>query len=101
MTGDIGPAAIQSLLDAPPPELAQGVDIMELPHHGSVNEPSQRLTLSLNPRAVLQSTGKARAQDPRWNHVREGRTWLSTAEVGAAWVEIGTDGRLTAGWWGE
>lgn len=99
MTGDIGPAAIGALRDhlalarASPAQ----IDILELPHHGSFNEASLALALDLAPIAIIQSTGKQRANDQRWIAARSASTWLSTAESGATWIQIHHDGTITSG----
>lgn len=91
LTGDIGPAAIDTLLDATalPP-----VDTLELPHHGSFNTATQRLLASLQPRVVVQSTGPRRLGDARWGLSREIGTWLVTASDGAIDVKIDVHGTL-------
>lgn len=93
LCGDIEDDAITSLkrmktLDA---------DILEAPHHGSARPEAIKWVGDLDPAVVLQSTGPSRRHDPRWDAVRESRTWHSTAESGAAWVEITRDGDLRSG----
>ncbi|MBC7770922.1 MAG: ComEC/Rec2 family competence protein [Pyrinomonadaceae bacterium] len=93
-TGDAGVAAIRDVRARYPNLHA---DILELPHHGSFNHESVALVSALDPTVVLQSTGPRRAGDPRWDVAREGRTWLTTAIDGAAWVEIQRHGAIRQG----
>jgi hypothetical protein len=51
----------------------------------------------VNPAVVLQSTGSSRAGDARWDSVRQGRHWHSTATDGAAWAEVWADGTIATG----
>ena len=52
---------------------------------------------AVDPVVVLQSSGRSRLGDERWDGAREGRVWLMTAEVGAAWAEIVRDGTVRTG----
>ena len=72
-------------------------DVLELPHHGSVQPTAMALVETVNPAVVLQSTGPSRALDIRWNAHRLGRQWWTTATDGAAWVEFHQDGSITSG----
>lgn len=94
LTGDLGRAAIPLLLESGVPLDAT---VMEAPHHGSYNEPAAELIRAASPRVVMQSTGPRRAADPRWDPLRQGRTWLVTARDGAAWAEVCADGSVVAG----
>lgn len=69
-------------------------DIMEAPHHGSAIPASFAFVEEADPALVIQSTDPSRILDPRWAPVREGRTWLSTARVGAITAEIRRDGAI-------
>ena len=73
------------------------VDILELPHHGSVSPEAVAFVQTLDPAVVLQSTGVSRALEPAWSGARAGRAWWSTAEHGAAHAEILLDGSITSG----
>ncbi|MDX9910585.1 MAG: ComEC/Rec2 family competence protein [Phycisphaerales bacterium] len=103
LTGDIGEEGIRRARALVEGEVgttnaaAHVVDVLELPHHGSVNQESQRLVREWSPRVVMQSTGPRRASDERWAWARERSLWVTTAIDGAGWVEIGVDGRVTAG----
>jgi len=94
MTGDAQREALAALM-APGADLA--ADVLELPHHGSVQPTAMAFVDEVRPRVVLQSTGDARALDIRWNAQRLGRTWWTTATDGAAWVEIRRDGSIESG----
>lgn len=93
-TGDAGVAAIRGVRARQP---TLQTDVLELPHHGSFNHESVALVAAANPSVVLQSTGPKRVGDPRWDVVRDGRAWLTTAIGGAAWVEIQRDGTIRHG----
>jgi competence protein ComEC len=93
-TGDIAAGAIAILTAG---GAAPAADIMEVPHHGSARAAAMELLGGVNPTVVLQSTGPSRAGDPRWEHLREGRRWHTTATDGALWAEIGSDGAVRSG----
>lgn len=97
LTGDIADHAIASL-DTLTPALS-GVDILELPHHGSVRAPAAEWARRLSPRVVIQSAGPTRAREsaPAWRALREHATWLCTGERGACWAELRADGTVRAG----
>jgi competence protein ComEC len=99
LTGDVQDEAI-GILRGRYPEFETGiVDVMELPHHGSAREPSISWVGAIAPGLVLQSTDSSRANDARWEGVRnpasrEAPAWLCTTTDGAASVEIGSDGGI-------
>ncbi|MCK4873052.1 MAG: ComEC/Rec2 family competence protein [Phycisphaerales bacterium] len=71
-------------------------DVLELPHHGSLNEQARAFVADLDPTIVLQSTGLTR--DPAaWGDLAVSRTWYATAVGGAAWVEITEAGTIRSG----
>lgn len=92
--GDIQREAMAALMT---PDAELRAHVLELPHHGSVHATSLDFVARVDPGLVLQSTGPSRAGDIRWNELRQGRRWWMTAEDGAAWVEIGSDGAITSG----
>lgn len=94
LTGDIGPRAMRAVRDRHP-ELK--VDVLEVPHHGSFNHEAAALVQALNPAVVVQSTGRQRAGDPRWEVARVGREWFCTATDGAITTIIGNDGMVRVG----
>jgi len=94
LTGDIEPDGVAALLAAHPGLRA---DALELPHHGSARLAGEGFVGTLGPEVVLQSSGRSRLGDERWDREKQGRAWLMTAERGAAWVEILTDGSLRWG----
>lgn len=94
MTGDAQREALAMLM-APGTDLA--ADVIELPHHGSVQPTSLAFVDEVGPSVVLQSTGDSRALDIRWNAQRLGRAWWTTATDGAAWVEFRRDGSIASG----
>jgi len=94
LCGDIQREAMAALM-APGADLR--ADILELPHHGSMHATAIEFVGAVDPRVVLQSTGPGRASEIRWNELRRGRDWWMTAEDGAAWAEIATDGAVRSG----
>lgn len=71
-----------------------GVDAMEVPHHGSARPEAYRFVESFDPRVLVQSTGPRRLGDERWDEVKAGRTWWTTASEGAVRVLFRRDGRI-------
>ncbi len=94
LCGDIETEAMASILET---WTEPGADAMEAPHHGSARPAAFDFVTRLDPDVVVQSTGPSRLGDERWDDVKRGRTWLTTAADGAAWVEIGRDGAVRAG----
>lgn len=94
LTGDVQAGAIERIRAAHPRLRAR---MMEAPHHGSAKETAMAWIVSIAPEVVVQSTGPSRAGDPRLDGAKAGRTWWTTAMEGAAWVELGRDGRLHTG----
>jgi competence protein ComEC len=94
LTGDIEDAGIESVRTQMERRSATGIDVLELPHHGSARARAVEFVLWLDPPIVVQSTGASRAFDARWRSVRPGREWFSTAEVGAVRVEISKEGEI-------
>ncbi len=82
-------------------------EILEIPHHGSFNEPAAELLRRVNPSVVLQSTGPRRASDTRWANAMPEfflpprpdrpalRTWLTTARHGWSAVVVDRDGSIS------
>ena len=97
MTGDVAGVGIGMIGD----EDLNGVVVMELPHHGSMNASVRGLVERVDPAVVLQSTGGERV-DGRWRGMQEGRLWYASGADGGvgggAWVEIGKDGIIQSGW---
>ncbi|GAB4384379.1 MAG: ComEC/Rec2 family competence protein [Phycisphaerales bacterium] len=94
LCGDIQAEAMARLLEEPSQVRA---DILEMPHHGSYHAEAVRFLAAVDPQVVIQSTGPSRAGDPRWADHRAVRTWYTTAEDGAVWVEIAQSGAIRAG----
>jgi competence protein ComEC len=106
LTGDIGPESIARLLSRDNTSDLDNIAILELPHHGSINEPAIDFVRALAPDVVLQSTGPHRArrghsdsQPGGWSLIRGDSAWHITARDGAAWAEITTDGTLRSSPW--
>jgi len=95
LTGDIEQEAMTMILDEHP---RLQCDVLELPHHGSAKAKAYSFVESLNPSVVLQSTGISRVSDPRWDEMRKGRSWYTTALNGGAWVRIIKNGDIEHGW---
>jgi len=94
LTGDVQEDAINDLLAD---EHILACDIIELPHHGSFNEPAVQLIKRASPELIMQSTGRWRWRRDRWAHVLEDARRLVTARDGACWIEIDHDGNITTG----
>jgi competence protein ComEC len=94
LTGDIQDEAIRSLSAGNPGLSAR---VLELPHHGSARPPAIAFAYALRPEVVIQSTGPRRANDPRWDAVRQHTTWYTTSEHGAAFVEFQSSGLMRSG----
>ena len=94
LTGDIEPAAAEGLLAAHPGLRA---DILELPHHGSAQLAGRGFLRAIGAGVVLQSTGRRRLHDERWDGEKVGRRWLMTAARGAVWAEVRRDGSVRSG----
>jgi competence protein ComEC len=92
LTGDIEREAMRLL------EAREGAslraDIVEVPHHGSARAFAYPFVEGLGPRVLIQSTGPSRLLDERWDLVREGREWYTTASDGAITVIIRRDGTV-------
>jgi len=73
-------------------------DVLELPHHGSAKDGAFQYVQWLDPKVVIQSTGPRRLDDPRWDTLRDGRAWMTSADRGGIWVRIGDDGAIEQGW---
>lgn len=65
---------------------------MEAPHHGSARPFAYPFVAGLDPGIVIQSTSERRVGDERWDDVKRGRTWLTTAVDGAVTVIVRRDG---------
>lgn len=91
--GDIERNAIAAIRKAHPELRA---DVMEAPHHGSARPPAIAFVRDVEPRVVIQSTGPQRANDNRWDEVRAGRQWFTTATDGWVSIRVRTDGAIDA-----
>ena len=91
LLGDIEREAMR-LLEQREPGLR--ADIVEVPHHGSARSFAYPFMEALDPSVLLQSTGPSRVMDDRWDDVREGRQWWTTATDGAVSIIIDTDGKI-------
>lgn len=92
LTGDIQQEAM-AILMVSGEDL--GAPVMELPHHGSAHDAAYAFTQTVDPKVVLQSTGRMRLDDPRWEEVRRGRVWMTSARTGAVSVILHEDGRVS------
>lgn len=95
LSGDIEREAMDEIMRMNP-DLR--VDVLELPHHGSAKPGAFGFVRTIDPGVVMQSTGASRLDDPRWDELRSGRAWYTTARRGGLWVRIGRDGEITHGW---
>lgn len=92
-TGDVAEGGIDRLAD----EDLDGVVVLELPHHGSMNSAVRGLVEFVDPAVILQSTGIERV-DGRWDFMKGGRSWYASGDGGGAWVEILGSGEVLSGW---
>jgi competence protein ComEC len=110
LTGDIGPESIARILSREDTSDLANIAILELPHHGSINEPAIDFVRQLSPQVILQSTGPRRARQSHsgghstsqpggWSLIRSDSPWHITARDGAAWAEISKDGAVRSGRW--
>ena len=93
LTGDIQREAMALLMESGQDLRA---DVIELPHHGSAHEAAYDFVQHVNPSVVLQSTGRKRVDDPRWDTTRAGRTWLVTQRHGMCTARLLPDGKVHA-----
>ncbi len=93
LTGDAQREAMAMLMES---GVSLNAGVIELPHHGSAHDASYGFVAHVNPAVVLQSTGPRRLDDPRWDAVRTGRTWLVTARHGMSSVYLLPDGSIRA-----
>lgn len=63
LTGDIDEQKIVEIEETIQPR----VDVLELPHHGQWSQESQKLTNSLRPHIIIQSTNLSRHAKDRWS----------------------------------
>lgn len=100
MTGDAMGRAIEGMLaEAERLVGERGLDVMELPHHGSFVPQAAAMIERLDPGIVVQSSGPRRLRELRWLGVREGRDWPVTARDGAVSVEFLRDGGVRVKTW--
>lgn len=97
LTGDIGPQSIARLMEEGDAGALAGASILEVPHHGSVNDAAMEFVRRAGAAAVLQSTGPERARREEWGAVAGGSAWKVTARDGAAWAEVLRDGGVRVG----
>jgi competence protein ComEC len=94
LTGDVEERGIETLVRAHPRLRAE---VVELPHHGSVNRAARGLLRRLDPTVVMQSTGRARWERDGWAGDLADVVRLVTPRDGACWVECDRDGAIRAG----
>ncbi len=94
LTGDLDREGMARLM---PSVSSLRADVVELPHHGSYNELASEFIRELQPRIVLQSTGRARFMRDRWADELADVQRYVTIRDGASWVEIDHDGTITSG----
>lgn len=91
LLGDIERDAMM-LLESREPELR--AEIIEVPHHGSARSFAYPFVEAIDPSYLLQSTGPSRLLDERWDIIREGRQWFTTASDGAITIIVDRDGSI-------
>jgi competence protein ComEC len=85
MCGDIEDEACARVIMREPLLRAE---VMELPHHGSWRVVARALLEHVDPRVVIQSTGRTRFEFDRWAPLMRERTRVVTARDGAVGVSI-------------
>jgi len=99
LNGDIQRAGMMALLADDEPWLPDGLldaDVIELPHHGSHHAVAETYLIAVGPSVVMQSTGRSRVGDRRWNRIKRslGAQWGITATDGALGARIDRDGTI-------
>ena len=97
-TGDIETEAMAALIEGGADLRADGA---EAPHHGSARPAAYDFVMRVDPAVVVQSTGPRRLGDERWESVKRGRSWRTTAAEGAATIEFRGDGSVVDWSWRE
>jgi len=100
-TGDVEAEGAVALLEASgwPGIPALGVDVCELPHHGSWRPAVLPLLDRAQPALVLQSTAARRFQRDRFGDALDGVQRMVTCRDGAVRVTLVPDGRLLVHRW--
>lgn len=96
MTGDLAGQGVALVRDGWRAAGQPVLHAMEVPHHGAAAADAIALVSELDPRIVVQSSGRSRIDDPRWAGVREGRHWFATARDGSVVLTIHRDGSVRA-----
>lgn len=95
LCGDIERGAMEQIEHL---EGMMDVDVMEVPHHGSVHADGRGFVEWASPGVVLQSTGASRLGLAYWDSIAQRTRWYATADRGGVWVEIDRDGEVRDGW---
>ncbi len=99
LLGDIGRESCVSLLTSGDPKSLAGIDVMELPHHGSFLPQSAALVERVKSCVLLQSTGPRRLLKDRWIGHLGDATRLVTSRHRACAVEWHPNGSMRVGVW--
>ncbi|MCA9302601.1 MAG: ComEC/Rec2 family competence protein [Phycisphaerales bacterium] len=94
LCGDIESETMNAIMQLHPELRA---DILEAPHHGSPNPALLAFIDQLAPEVVLQSTGRARLNDPRLEGARAQTDWYCTADRGAVFARVRRNGTIDRG----
>ena len=99
LTGDASREACAAVLEPQITDSLRGIEVMELPHHGSFRPEAAALVERVAPPIVLQSTGPRRLLRDRWNELLAGADRLITARDRACALEWRTTGGVRMGRW--
>jgi len=91
LTGDIQQDGMRDLRDD---DALRGIDVLELPHHGSVHPAALDFVEMIDAEIVLQSTGAGRMTPDRWSHLEQRRRSV-TSRDGAVTIHLADDGPMT------
>lgn len=89
-TSDVGERVLVGISDG-----EARAEVVFPPRNGAYSPAAAEFLGRTRARLVVQS-GSAGLDDPRWEHVRAGRTWMATGDLGAIGVIIDASGEVRA-----
>lgn len=90
LTSDVGERVLAGISDGD-----ARAEVVFPPRNGAYSPAAAEFLGRTRARLVVQS-GSAGLDDPRWAHVRAGRVWMATGDLGAIGVIIDTAGEVRA-----
>ena len=94
LTGDIEEDGLAEVLD----RLPANVDVLQSPHHGSLDANTSELAQRTQPATVVVSSGRSAATGKLQERYGDRAQILSTFDHGAVTIEIESSGRVRT-WW--